>query len=340
MRNRIYSTISSWIVPATFAAFIALPTAASAASARFCVFDPLGTSGDAYAAARDYKTQASRWGIELELKAYTDERIAAEDLKAGQCDMATMTGLRARNFNKFTGSFDSVGALENYAQVRTAMNLLASPRLEPLMKSGDYEVFGMFPLGAGYAFMNDRRINTLAKAAGKKVAVMEWDKSQSTLIQLIGAQPVNADISTFAGLFNNGAVDIVVSPIIAYKPLELYRGLANNGGIARFPLIQVSLQMVGKSSKFPPGYGQKSRAHSVKEIDRAIAVIRREENAVDPKHWMYVSRTERESYVNSMRDARSMLAKDGVYDRRMLNLLKRVRCNANPTEAECSLGAE
>lgn len=307
---------------------------------RFCVFDPMGAQGDAYAAAVDYKTEASRWGVTLELRAYTDDRIAVEDFKAGQCDMVSTLGLRARQFNQFVGTLDAVGALENYVQLRNTLQVLTSPKLENLMVSGNYEVVGVFPMGAGYAFVNDRSINTLAKATGKKIAVMDWDKSQAKLVQRIGAQPVSADVSTFAGMFNNGSVDVVIAPIIAYKPLELYRGLGNKGGIARFPLIQLTMQMVARTDRFPAGYGQKSRTYIFKQVDRALAVIRKEENAVEARHWMYVSRAEREGYVNIMRDARVGLAEEGFYDRRMLSIMKRVRCKASPEEAECAMADE
>lgn len=307
---------------------------------RFCVYDPLGAQGDAYAAAKDFAIEAGRWNVSLELKPYTDDRIAMEDFIAGQCEMASMIGLRSRQFNQFTGSIDAVGAVENYNQLRSVLQLLTSPRIDKLMVSGKYEVAGIFPMGAGYAFVNDRSINTLAKATGKKIAVMDWDKSQAMLVQQIGAQPIAADVATFAPKFNNGSVDVVIAPIIAYKPLELYRGLGDKGAIARYPLIQLTMQMVIYHEKFPAGFGSKSRAYIYKQVDRALAVIRKEENAVPQKHWLYISRTEREGYTNIMRDARSRLAKDGFYDRRMLNLMKRVRCKAEPDEAECTAGDE
>ena len=51
---------------------------------RFCIFDIVGTKGDAYTYAKDLALEAKKWNIQVELKVYTDERIAAEDFKAGQ----------------------------------------------------------------------------------------------------------------------------------------------------------------------------------------------------------------------------------------------------------------
>ena len=78
---------------------------------RICIFDPVGANGPAVGYAKDYMLEAKKWGINYEIKAYTDERVAAEDLKAGQCDAAAITTLRAKQFNKFVGSLDAVGAI-------------------------------------------------------------------------------------------------------------------------------------------------------------------------------------------------------------------------------------
>ena len=93
-----------------------------------CIFDIMGAQGDVYAMARDYALEVKRMGISLKLKPYTNERVALEDFKAGQCDGAIMTGLRGRQFNQFTGSIDSVGSLPTYKHMRTVVELLASPK--------------------------------------------------------------------------------------------------------------------------------------------------------------------------------------------------------------------
>lgn len=55
----------------------------------------------------------------LDLKPYTDQRIVAEDFKAGQCDAVALTGLRGRQFNTFTGAYITfwIGAIAAYAAV-------------------------------------------------------------------------------------------------------------------------------------------------------------------------------------------------------------------------------
>ncbi|MDP2228676.1 MAG: DUF6091 family protein, partial [Moraxellaceae bacterium] len=90
---------------------LALLLPAASPAQLICVWDPLGAQGDAFGMMRDYVLSAKSWGANVELRAYTDERTAAEDFKAGQCDGVLITGLRARQFNKFVGTLDSVGSI-------------------------------------------------------------------------------------------------------------------------------------------------------------------------------------------------------------------------------------
>ena len=141
---------------------------AAEAKQKMCVFDLLGTQGDVYALMKDYALMANKWGADIELKPYTDERIVAEDFKAGQCDGISLTGLRGRQFNTFTGSIDSIGAITSYAEMRDVLTLLSNPKIAANMTSGNFEVVGIMPLGAGYLLVNDRAINNLSKISGKK----------------------------------------------------------------------------------------------------------------------------------------------------------------------------
>ena len=151
-----------------------VPVQANAAN-KICVFDILGAQGDAYGLMKDYALAATKMGAAVELKAYTDERTAAEDFKAGQCDGVLLTGLRGRQFNKFTGSLDSIGAIPSYAVMEKAIATLANPALAPRMVEGKFEVAGVAPAGAAYLFVKSRSINHVDKLAGKKIAIFDYD---------------------------------------------------------------------------------------------------------------------------------------------------------------------
>lgn len=64
------------------------PAAAQNETRTLCVYDPIGANGFIYQSFQDYVVQARSWGIKLETRAYTDEAVAANDFKAGKCDMA------------------------------------------------------------------------------------------------------------------------------------------------------------------------------------------------------------------------------------------------------------
>ncbi len=307
---------------------------------KICIFDPIGANGPAVGYAKDYMLEARKWGVEADIKAYTDERVAAEDLKAGQCDAAAITTLRAKQFNKFVGSLDAVGAIPDNAHMDMVLKALASPRMAPLMRNGQFEVVGNIPLGAAYVMVNDRAINSIERAAGKKVAVMEWDKSQAKMVQRMGAQPVASDVINFVGKFNNGQVDIIAAPALAFKPLEIYRGLGEKGAIYRFPLVMLSAALIIRHDRFPPEVGQKLREFVFTQIDKAYAFVDREEKGIPERYWLDLPAHEKIKYVEMMRQARMQMTAEGDYDPRMMSLLKRVRCARNSSAAECSLKDE
>ena len=79
-----------------------------------CVFDIIGKNGPTHNIMNEYRVSAIKWGVELTFKSYTNDRIAAEDFNAGVCDMVNLPGIRARNYNHFTGSLNSIGAIPSY----------------------------------------------------------------------------------------------------------------------------------------------------------------------------------------------------------------------------------
>ncbi|HCT41503.1 MAG TPA: hypothetical protein DF427_10170 [Moraxellaceae bacterium] len=318
-------------------AALALSSSAMAAGKQtLCVWDIIGAQGDVFNMMKDYKLAAAKWGANIDMKAYTDEKIAGEDFKAGQCDAVVMTGLRGRQFNSFTGSIDSIGSLPAYPMLQKALATISSPAAAKLMVSGNYEVAGVTPMGAAYLFVNDRQINNVGKLSGKKIAVLDYDKAQAKLVQQVGAQPVASDITNFAGKFNNGSVDIIGSPAAGFKPLELHKGLGTRGAIVNFPLLQLTLQVIIRREKFPEGFGQKSREYIQSQYPRAMSLITGAEGDIDKKFWMQIPAADKEKYVNMMRESRIALTNDGIYDKRMMSVLKKVRCQVEPSNAECA----
>lgn len=323
---------------------VAASIVASSAQAKnqtMCVFDLLGTQGDSYAMMKDYVIAAKQWGAEITLKPYPDERIAYEDFKAGQCDAVALSGLRARQFNNFVGSIDAIGAVPSNASAKMILSLMANPKLAPEMVSKEgYEVAGVTSLGAGYIFVRDRKINTLAKAAGIKFGVFDYDKAQMSMVQKMGAQPVSVDLMTVGGKFNNGQVDAIGMPALAFRPMELQKGLGSKGGIFRFPVIHITYDIIIRSGKFSDGFGQKSRTWTASLIPREFDIINKTEKSIDAKYWEDLPANDKLGYMKLMREARIGLTREGIYNKKMMTILKKVRCAQEPTNFECSLTGE
>jgi hypothetical protein len=321
------------------------------AKQRVCVFDILGTSGDGYNAAKDYAIEMQKYGADIELKVYIDERVAVEDFRTGQCDAVMATALRTHPFNPLTAALDSVGAstvvrngkLDMAASVevvRKTIQTFSSAKAASLMVQGAYEVGGIVPLGAAYAFVNDRSISNLEAASGKRVAAFDHDKAQAQLIQRVGARPVMADVTNFGTMFNNGNVDVVMAPSIAYKPLELNKGMGTRGAVHRFPLTILTYQMIFKRDKFPEGYGQKSREVWLTRFDAVMELVKRADATIPAKFWMDPSEVDAERYINLMREGRIDMAEKGFYDKKGLKIIKRIRCDVNPAASDCSQPTE
>ena len=159
------------------------------AAQKFCVFDFLGASGDLYSMAKDYALAMQRYNVDVELKAYSNEAVATEDFRTGNCDAFIATAFRTRQFNPVAASID-------------AMDATTIVRNGKIDMPAAYEVGGIVPIGPAYPFVNDRRINSVEALVGKRIAAFDYDKAQAVMIQRIGAQPVSADVTNPRALAN------------------------------------------------------------------------------------------------------------------------------------------
>ena len=304
------------------------------------VFDLVGKNGDVFTLMKDYQLAAKNWGADLELKVNSNEAVIAEDFKAGKCDAVSITGMRGRQFNSFTGSLDAIGAIPDLNLAVKIMQGLASPNFAKYMTNGKYEVVGVIPVGDAFLMVNDRNINTVAKAAGKKIAVLDYDQAQKIMVQQIGAQAVSADVTNFGSKFNNGPVDIIGAPAAVFKPLELHKGLGSKGAIVNYPLLQVTGNIIIRPDKFPAGYGQKSRDWIKTQLPRANSIIGKMKADIPAKYWMQVPEGDKPGYQKLMRESRISLTKQGVYNKQMMKILWQFRCKNDPKNFECALQDE
>ena len=317
-----------------------------------CVWDVAGKTGDVYAQAVDYAlAMQKQQKVDIEIKSYVDERVAVEDFRAGQCDGVIATAFRTRQFNSLAGSLDSIGSTTivragkvdidaSYEVVRKVIQVFSAPQASKLMVEGNYEVAGIFPLGAAYPMVRDRKINSVEALSGKKIAAFDYDKAQGLMIQRIGAQPVSVDVTNIGPKFNNGFVDMVTLPAVAFKPFELHKGLGKTGGIGRLPILIPTVQMVVNKTKFPDGFGESSRQYWLSRFDTALGLIKAAENGIPANLWEDLPVESVPKYVIMFRESRIEIAKQGLYNKQGLNIIKRARCSINPADAECSSKTE
>lgn len=301
-----------------------------------CVFDMLGNGGPAHQALQSYRTEAMKWGVELSFKSYTDERVAAEAFNSGVCDMVNLPDIRARSYNQFTGTMNSIGAIPSYAHMKMILATLSSTKAAPLMREGDYEVLSIVPTGALYGFVIDRSIDSPAKMVGKKITVLDNAPEAQYLARQTGMTPVSSTISNVLQKFNNHAVDITGAPALAYAPMEMYKGLEPNGGIISWPFLQTSQQIIGRWKKLPEGFGQKSREHSQTKVDGMIALVEITEKAIPEKYWIPINSDLKNTWNETFRLNRIALREQGIYNGKALSLFRKVRCSVDPGLAECT----
>ena len=302
-----------------------------------CIWDIGGRNGPVFNAAMEQRALAVEYGINLDMVPYTNETVMVDEFKAGRCDAALMSGLRARQFNLYSGSVDAIGAVPSQKHMQTLLQVLSHPRQAGHMVQGDYVVMGIFPAGAAHIFVNDRSISSLAKAAGKRVAVLDYDETQAEMVAAIGATPVTTDIVSAPNKFNNGQIDILPAPLVAYELLELYKGMSPDGGVVDYPLTQLSMQLIGRLDKFPNEVAQLIREASYEAYPEVIKRIEQETRRV-PDRWMIaIPDKDKREYEVMMQDARDALRAQEYYSADMLGLQRKIRCKFDPTRSECSI---
>ena len=316
--------------------------AAAERERRACVFDPVGADGFVYELFSDYAMQARDWGYALDARAYTDEAVAANDFKAGKCDMVVLSGVRTRALVPFAGSLDMAGGLEDYASLHRAITAMSQPKAASLMRANGDEVVGVVPLGKVFLFARDRQdLQGLDRLAGKRIAVLAYDRASRAVVETVGASPVPASIAKLGPLFNNGSADLTYAPAIAYEPLELERGVTPNGGIADFVLGTLSGQIVVHADRFDAEFGQRSRRWVADTLfDDMQARLEKAEADIPASLWVPINAERSERYRAMFRDVREQLWKEQWYSHRMQRLLKKIRCAEAPGRAECSLESE
>ncbi len=301
-----------------------------------CVWDPIGKAGPAEKIMAEAKIYAYKWGADLQYTTYSDERIAMEEFRLGRCDMVNMLGFRAREFNEFTGSLGAIGAIPSYEHLGIIVKSLSSPKAAKLMRVGDYEVVGVGPAGAIFMFTRDRSILLPADFAGKRMAVLDDIPESSYLSKKYGITPVSSTIFNSILKFNNGSVDLTAAPAIVYEPFEMHKGLEPDGGIYEEPFLYITMQVIARWDKLPAEFSKKARLKAVEKYPEFVKFLKDPEATIPEKYWIKIPDDLYDYWVEDFRQSRLELADMGIYDRKTLKLMRKVRCKLDPKSAECA----
>jgi hypothetical protein len=327
-------------------ALLLLVTLASASAARaenrvICAYDPGGRAGDYFAILNKYATQASSWGVTVEIRPYTDEETAAKDYQAGQCDGVVATGVRLQRFNRFSSTIEAIGALPDYGLLKQMVTTVTtSPSAAAMLSQDGNATVGFIPVGAVYLFVRDRTVDSVQELAGKRIATMDYDKASVFMVDRIGAIVVPADLGSIGPKFNNGDVDACYVSAPAYQPFELHRGIGTKGGLLRAPLAQATLQLMIREAKFPAGFVDKSRADLAGRFDDALALVKKAEAEIPAASWIDVPPATVAEWASLFQGVRTQLRDQGAYDGRMLKVMRQLRCTKTPSLAECAESRE
>ena len=290
-----------------------------------CTWDPVGKNGPVMTFYSDLKPKAIAWGLDLEFIAYTDEKVAANDFKAGVCDGAHLSAILSRQFVPFAGTLDAIGGITSDSGLGKILATLASPKAGKIMTNGQYEAVAAWPVGSMFAFVNDKNINTVADFSGKKISVLNEDPQTHKLANMAGASPVGTSLATFSGQFNNGNIDILFMPALAYNTFELYHGLGDKGGILDYRLYYGMLQTITKKDNFPADFGNKMRKYVVGRLKAINKLVADAEKEIPAKYWIKTNEETKKELVKFSRDIRLALKAEGKMDPKALKLLWKIR---------------
>ncbi len=302
-----------------------------------CAYDPAGKSGDFFRLLGDYALEAGKWGVTIELKAYTDEETAAKDYEAGQCDAVAATGVRLQRFNNFPSTLEAIGGLTSYGELKQMVNAFSKyESAAAKLRKGEHETVGIIPAGAVYLFVRDRNINSVQALAGKRIATMDYDKAAPYMVNKMGAIVVPADLGSIGPKFNNGDVDVCYMSGVGYGPFELNRGIANNGGVIKAPLAQATFQVMVRHASFPAEFSKQSRDYWAANFDKALAAVKKADAQIPSSKWIDISPDTLVGWDSLFQDVRVELKAKGAYSGSMLSTMKKVRCAKDKTRAECA----
>lgn len=203
------------------------------------------------------------------------------------------------------------------------------------LTADEYTVLGVATMGSSYRFTSDRTKRTLKDFEDQLIAVESLDPSRGDFVSAIGAKPSLGDMMSNVQEYADGKVKGMVSPIIAYLVMGTGQ-ISRDVGIFDTPLSQSTIQLIGRTEKFPPGLAQILREDFLFKFDNYARRVDNEMALVPGEFWM----KDKEEDVKKMEQlalgVRLKLRDQGYYDPAMLRLQRKIRCKFEPARDECT----
>lgn len=299
----------------------------------FCVWDPLGRAGPIFATVSDQAVRSLHYGIVLDVRAYQDENVLLEDLKARRCDAALLRGNRVYEFNRFAATVEAIGAVPDLTHLKILMQVVANSRSAPRLKENGYTVLGIASLGESYLFAADKNASNVDAFRDQPLAVVAHDPSLQASAELFSNQTNVLLMPELIQGFTQGTIPVMMAPLAVYPVMA--GQLSSPISIFAYPVAQSTVHLVGHSDRFPTGLAQLIREDFLFNFDAYQRRVEQERSAIPASSWKSVDAKSRAQFDREWSSLREELLSQGLYDESMLTLQQRVRCRLAPHADEC-----
>lgn len=302
-----------------------------------CVWDVLGKQGPIYAALIDQRIRLSHYGIAVNVEAYTNEQHVVDKLKEGFCDTSIMSGAKAKQFNDFTGSIESLGGVPTRRHMKYLLQVLASTHAYKKMVQGNYHVVGVIPIGFNYLFTHTPTQPRLSRLLNRQTtaAAVKQDVSQNALFSQFDTKllPVQ-NTSGAAGAYNSAEADVFMSPLVGFNMFSLGEGL-KTGSILDYPLSQMTLQVISRLDTIPMEVGQFLREDIFVKTNMFYRKVENNTRGVPREKMLKLSADDEAVLDAKIQQVRQKLTDNGSYNAGMMKLQKNIRCKIDKQRDEC-----
>lgn len=135
--------------------------------------------------------------------------------------------------------------------------------------------------------------------------------------------------------YADGKVDGMISPIIAYLVMGSGQ-ISTDVGIMKTEVAQSTIQLIGRSEKFPRGLAQILREDFLFKFDNYARRVDNELALIPSQFWMDDKPEDVQKLQSMSQKVRLAMRDQGHYDAAMLRLQRKIRCKFDPSRSECT----